>query len=264
MGQAYRKLHDFDRAISSLKRALELDPRNATAHSALGSCYLMLGQSEEAIMSYHEALAVHPGEPITTELLKLALADAVEAQTRPSISLKHTMLFPALSQVAADELDKRVEEDEHRFFGKSLRVDESEGIDEPNGSTAKKKGKRGGKAIRGQASSRRGRQQSTSASVAPQWSESDLIALDSSQDMSLQQSSPANNAVPLPQTTSTYGYGTASARRNTRASTGQSIYGTPAANGTRQRGESEFESQGENAEQDDETEPSYAGSDMVD
>ena len=88
--------------------------------------------------------------------------------------------------------------------------------------------------------------------------------MDSSQDMSLQQSSPANGTVPLPTSTassSTYGYGgvnSASTRRTTRASAAHG------AHATRQRVESEFESQGENADYEEGTERSFAGSDMVD
>lgn len=227
----------------------------------------MTGQSEDAILAYHEALAIHPGESITTQLLKLALQDAVDMQTRPTTSMNHAMRFPALSEVAAEDLDRRVVEDEYRFFGKSLRIDESEEVDGARGGTdGKKKGRRGSRKGAGQSArtgARRGRQ---STHMLQQ---DTTIDLESSQDMSLQPSSPATAAVTLPHT-STYGYGGTAARRSTRASATHSAYGTPHnasnANGTggRERGESDFESQGENAEQDDDTERSYAGSDMVD
>lgn len=290
MGQAYRKLKDFSKAVVSLKRALELNPQNATAHSALGTSYLMMGLTEDAILCYHEALAICPGEPITTQLLKIALQDAVETQARPALSMKHSMRFPALSEVAAEDLDRRVVEDEYRYFGKTLRIDESEEVEPAIGrggdGTNKKKGRRGGRrggASSGSASSsraatagagtRRGRQSANLSALQQEHT----IDMESSQDMSLQQSSPPGNAsISLPHntstTTTTYGYGGTSARRSTRAS---GIYGTPHHNGHGQytngggssaapRGSDDFESQGENEEQDDETERSYAGSDMVD
>lgn len=261
LGQSYRKLKDYPKAIASLKRTLELNPHNATAHSALGSCYMMLDQTEEAILAYHEALAIHPGEPITTQLLKLVLQDAVDLQTRAKISTAHSMKFSLLSDVVSEDLDFRVKRDETRFFGKMLRIDEGEIESEAAGTAPPawaKKGKAGAAA-----GTKRSRQPSTNAAV-PQSQHDTTINMESSQDMSLQQSSPYNAVLPLPTSTAssstTYGYGGGN-RRTTRASAAH--HSTPAwAN--RQRVESEFESQGENADYEEGTERSFAGSDMVD
>jgi tetratricopeptide (TPR) repeat protein len=268
MGQAHRKLKEYEKAIN--RRTLDLNPQNATAHSAIGSCYAMLGNNEEAILSYHEALAIHPGESMTTALLKLVLQDAVDTQTRDKISKNHTMKFPLLSDVVAEDLDARLAEEEEATFGKVLRIDanEKEGSMSPRTS----KHKRGGKGIKakttpGRSSARRA---TAPTSEARQYEHS--AAMDASQDMSIQVSSPngdtSTNATPLPHIQAHYGYGggnpassttTTGMRRMTRASTAHT-----GQYGQRQRGESEFESQGENVEQDEPTDRSYAGSDMVD
>lgn len=271
LGQAYRKLKDYPNAIASLKRTLELNPQNVTAHSALGSCYMMLNQTEEAILAYHEALAIHPGEPITTQLLKIVLQDALDLQTRSKLSSKHSMKFPLLSDVVAEDLDWRVRNDETRFFGKMLRIDEGEVEDAAVGTAPPPwaKNMKLGNAARHQtpsavrAGGTKRTRQSSAASAAHQPQGNDTMDIESSQDMSLQQSSPNNATVPLPTSTassSTYGYGGAS-RRTTRSSA--AAQPSPAW-GTRQRVDSEFESQGENAEYEEGTERSYAGSDMVD
>lgn len=54
MGQAYRKKKEFDKAITSFRRVLELDPKNFKAHSSLGISLMMSGRKEEAILAFHE------------------------------------------------------------------------------------------------------------------------------------------------------------------------------------------------------------------
>ena len=54
MGQAYRKLKDYEKAISSFRCVLELDPKNSEAYSALGVCLMMSDRKEEAILAFHE------------------------------------------------------------------------------------------------------------------------------------------------------------------------------------------------------------------
>lgn len=270
LGQTYRKLKDYPNAIASLKRTLELNPQNATAHSALGSCYMMLDQTEDAILAYHEALAIHPGEPVTTQLLKIVLQDAVDMQTRSKLSAKHSMRFPLLSDVVAEDLDWKVRNDETRYFGKMLRIDEGEVEDKAAGTAPLPWAKylKAGNAARHQTppAARVGgtettRQSRTSATQQPQ--DNDAMDIEASQDMSLQQSSPNNANVTLPASTassSTYGYGGVS-RRTTRSS---AVAQPQPAWDARQRVESEFESQGENVEYEEGTERSFAGSDMVD
>jgi len=227
---------------------------------------MMLDQTDEAILAYHEALAIHPGEPITTQLLKLVLQDAVDLQTRSKLSAKHSMKFPLLSDVVSEDLDSRVRYDETRFFGKMLRIDEGEIEDEAVGTAppawskripaSNKSGKNKGPPSARSAGAKRTRQSTNEAQQ-----HDTTIDMESSQDMSLQQSSPNNAIVPLPTSTassSTYGYGGGN-RRTTRASAP-----LPAWAVRPRVVEAEFESQGENAEYEDGTEQSFAGSDMVD
>lgn len=122
IGHVYRKLKDYRRAITSFERSIELSPSQSTAHTGKACCLMMLGENEEAILSLHDALALHPGEPITTSLLKMAMQDAVANQTLKSMSMSGSMRFPLLSDVASEDMDAKVMEDEMKYFGKVLRM----------------------------------------------------------------------------------------------------------------------------------------------
>jgi tetratricopeptide (TPR) repeat protein len=55
---AYRLTEDFERAESSIRRALELNARHPVAHNELGIVYRKMGRFEEARESYESALAI--------------------------------------------------------------------------------------------------------------------------------------------------------------------------------------------------------------
>ncbi len=58
LGIAYRLTGDFERAESSIGRALELNARHPVAHNELGIAYRKMGRFEEARESYESALAI--------------------------------------------------------------------------------------------------------------------------------------------------------------------------------------------------------------
>jgi Flp pilus assembly protein TadD len=51
---------DHSGAISFLKQAITTNPRYAEAYSLLGNCQDCLGQDQDAIASYNQALALDP------------------------------------------------------------------------------------------------------------------------------------------------------------------------------------------------------------
>ena len=61
LGIAYSRAGDLDKAEASLKRALQINPRQPVAHNELGMVYRRKGQFAAARTSYEQALAVYPG-----------------------------------------------------------------------------------------------------------------------------------------------------------------------------------------------------------
>jgi Flp pilus assembly protein TadD len=60
LGIAYSRSGDLDKAEASLKRALEINPRQPVADNELGMVYRRKGQFALARSSYEQALAVYP------------------------------------------------------------------------------------------------------------------------------------------------------------------------------------------------------------
>jgi Flp pilus assembly protein TadD len=111
----------FAKAVSSLRRAVELDPGLAKAHDSLGLCYEALGRFDEAERSWQEAIRLESGKPTRSPwpplnlgimLTRLDRPDAAEARFRESIAceprfaLAHYQLGLALERRgrAADAL----------------------------------------------------------------------------------------------------------------------------------------------------------------
>jgi tetratricopeptide (TPR) repeat protein len=61
LGIAYSRSGDLDKAEASLKRALEINPRQPVASNELGMVYRRKGRFAAARASYEQALAVYPG-----------------------------------------------------------------------------------------------------------------------------------------------------------------------------------------------------------
>jgi tetratricopeptide (TPR) repeat protein len=60
----------FDEGLSHLKRALEINPRNFMVLNDLGLVHEQLGQKEEAVKYYQQALAIEPSFTPAAENLK--------------------------------------------------------------------------------------------------------------------------------------------------------------------------------------------------
>ena len=70
---AVRQEVDLGRAIAEFERALDLDPRNATANRRLGMIELSLGEYEDALAHLEMAYAEEPGSVTTRQLYGEAL-----------------------------------------------------------------------------------------------------------------------------------------------------------------------------------------------
>ena len=63
---------DYEAAIESLRRAIQLDPMNSVAHTLLGQVRLLQGDREGATKALEEALFLCPANPVAVELIRRA------------------------------------------------------------------------------------------------------------------------------------------------------------------------------------------------
>lgn len=88
LGHAYRRLGHFSEALEEFNMVLRDGGKDASVFCAKGLIYLDMRKPDEAARVLHEALAIHPQEPIATELLSKALDEAsVSRRTRDSEEL---------------------------------------------------------------------------------------------------------------------------------------------------------------------------------
>ncbi|GAA5828340.1 hypothetical protein JCM11251_006205 [Rhodosporidiobolus azoricus] len=117
LGHAYRKLSEWDNAYTSFRRVIELDPRHAGAYSGLGIVEHQRGNYQEAIARYHEALALHPSDPLAIQLLSLSLetlSSSISATSASSASgtakgfSSSAFPFPGLPPRTIRNIDEQV------------------------------------------------------------------------------------------------------------------------------------------------------------
>ncbi|KAH8908318.1 TPR-like protein [Coniochaeta sp. PMI_546] len=77
LAHTYRRLRLHGQALGELDRVLREGGRDADVFAAKGLVFLDQGRAEEAVGVLHEALAIHPQDPIATELLNKALEETV-------------------------------------------------------------------------------------------------------------------------------------------------------------------------------------------
>jgi anaphase-promoting complex subunit 6 len=75
LAHTYRRLRQHARALEEFDRVLRDGGKDAAIFSAKGLIYLDQNKPEEAVKVLHEALAIHPQDPIATELLNKALEE---------------------------------------------------------------------------------------------------------------------------------------------------------------------------------------------
>ncbi|KAK3325578.1 hypothetical protein B0H66DRAFT_455810, partial [Apodospora peruviana] len=80
LGHTYRRLRAHDAAIEQFDRVLRDGGKNAAVFAAKGLIFLDKGEPDEAVRVLHEALAIHPQDPIATELLSKALDESAAGE----------------------------------------------------------------------------------------------------------------------------------------------------------------------------------------
>ncbi|NCY03573.1 MAG: tetratricopeptide repeat protein, partial [Planctomycetia bacterium] len=66
---------DPERAVSILRQAIAVDPRNADAYNNLGGTLLALGRRQEAAQAFEACLRIAPSHPQAAENLRALVAD---------------------------------------------------------------------------------------------------------------------------------------------------------------------------------------------
>ena len=69
-GQAYSDKGETDKALTDLKKAIELDPKYADAYNNLGVLYVKTGDNEKAIVNFKKALEIDPNHKNAANNLK--------------------------------------------------------------------------------------------------------------------------------------------------------------------------------------------------
>jgi anaphase-promoting complex subunit 6 len=80
LGHAYRKTMQFDLALKCYEQCLVLVPDNASARGAVGFTMHLQSNLEEAIDSYHQALAMKGEDAFCLEMLSRALEESLSAK----------------------------------------------------------------------------------------------------------------------------------------------------------------------------------------
>jgi len=75
LGHAYRRQRHFDLALAEFEEVLRQGGRDAGIFCAKGLVLLELGRNWESVVAFHEALAIHPQDPVATDLLTKALEE---------------------------------------------------------------------------------------------------------------------------------------------------------------------------------------------
>ncbi|KAI9727223.1 MAG: anaphase promoting complex subunit cdc16 [Cirrosporium novae-zelandiae] len=75
LGHAYRRQGQYDLALNEFGEVLRQTGKDAGIFSAKGLCLLEMGRTLEAVVAFHEALAISPQDGIATELLGKALEE---------------------------------------------------------------------------------------------------------------------------------------------------------------------------------------------
>ena len=70
----------FERSLEYYKTALSLNPNNSATYSAIGLAHCYLGNYQDAIAAFHNALSIHRDDTISQELLVYALNTLSEPQ----------------------------------------------------------------------------------------------------------------------------------------------------------------------------------------
>jgi tetratricopeptide (TPR) repeat protein len=76
----------YDEACKYFDLVLSVNPNSASAYSSLGVIYHLNGKIDDAIVKYHQALAIAPDDSVTLEMLEQALGMKPSPSTEKAIT----------------------------------------------------------------------------------------------------------------------------------------------------------------------------------
>jgi tetratricopeptide (TPR) repeat protein len=90
--EKFARANDHDQAIEHLRKATQISPEYADAHSNLGTQYVYENRFEEALAEYRKAIAIGPGSPpqycnLSIALFALKRVPEAEEAARRAVSL---------------------------------------------------------------------------------------------------------------------------------------------------------------------------------
>jgi tetratricopeptide (TPR) repeat protein len=97
LGITFYSQQVYDKAISSYKRSIELDPNYAQPHNNLGAALANIGKADEAAIEYRKALRIDPRNPAPYNNLGLFFAAAQKTDEAVANYKKSVELDPKFS-----------------------------------------------------------------------------------------------------------------------------------------------------------------------
>lgn len=114
LGHAYRRLRRYEEALAEFDQVLRDGGKDAAVFCAKGVIYLDRGHADEAVTVLHEALAIHPQDPIATELLNKALEHSAVEEIDDFLEGKKKNSSAANSQASSFAMNGGLGEIEYR------------------------------------------------------------------------------------------------------------------------------------------------------
>jgi len=117
-GRSYQNKNDFDNAIATYQKALEMAPHSDT-YNNLANCYYLLCQYEPAVANFEKAVEMEPGNALYQDNLKIAS----EARRKYSgLSIDKIKDATAIAQQASEAFGKLEYPLAIELFTKTLKI----------------------------------------------------------------------------------------------------------------------------------------------
>jgi anaphase-promoting complex subunit 6 len=133
LAHTYRRLRMPKTALEEFDKVLRDGGKDAQIFSAKGLIYLDLGKPEEAVRVLHEALAIHPQDPIATELLNKALQETANLDASPLENADDMLAFERELDQKKEEAAVKVASKTRRTAGKGKLTGRVQVLDEEHG-----------------------------------------------------------------------------------------------------------------------------------
>ena len=122
LAHTFRRLRMFKQALEEFDKVLRDGGKDASIFCAKGLIFLDLGKPEEAVRLLHEALAIHPQDPIATELLNKALEETAANDGAPVEDVDDMVAFEKELSQRKSQARSKLASKAQKFVGKGKGV----------------------------------------------------------------------------------------------------------------------------------------------